>query len=96
MCIRDRILLGVQPTTQLTADDIKTLVAALREITATLAHADPADKSALYAEMGVTVTYNHDGRVLVESRPRVVGDGVGGATSAPSTPNPWEAWLVAA
>ena len=73
-------LLGVQPTTQLTRDDIKTLVASLRDITAALASADHVDKSAVYAEMGITVTYNHDGRVLVESRPRVVDDGVGGGT----------------
>jgi site-specific DNA recombinase len=73
-------LLGVQPTTHLTRDDVKALVASLRDITATLAHADPVDKSAVYNEMGITITYNHDGRVLVESRPRVVNDGVGGGT----------------
>ncbi len=37
-------------------------------------------RAAVYAEMGITVTYNHDGRVLVESRPRVVDDRVGGGT----------------
>lgn len=73
-------LLGVQPTNQLTKDDVRALIASLRDITATLAHADPADKAAVYAEMGITVTYNQDGRVLVESRPRVVDDGVGGGT----------------
>ena len=57
----------------------KSFVASLRDITATLGRADPADKAAVYAEMGITVTYNQDGRVLVESRPRVVDDGVGGA-----------------
>jgi hypothetical protein len=72
-------LLGVQPTNRLTMDDIKALVASLRDITATLGRADPADKAAVYAEMGITVTDNQDGRVLVESRPRVVDDGVGGA-----------------
>ena len=48
------------------------------DITATLAGADPADKAAVYEEMGIDVTYNQDGRILVESRPRVVTDGVGG------------------
>jgi site-specific DNA recombinase len=73
-------LLGVQPTTRLTKDDIRALVASLHDITGTLAQADPVDKAVVYAEMGITVTYNQDGRVLVESRPRVVDDGVGGGT----------------
>jgi len=34
------------------------LVASLRDITATLAGADPADKAAVYEEMGVDVTYH--------------------------------------
>ena len=72
--------LGVKSTTALTKDDIKALVASLRDITATLAGADPTDKAAVYEEMGIDVTYNQDGRILVESRPRVVSDGVGGGT----------------
>ena len=62
-------LLNGQPTTRLTKEDIKALVASLRDITATLAQADPADKAAAYAEMGIEVTYHADGRVLIESRP---------------------------
>ena len=73
-------LLGIHHTSRPTGDDIKTLVASLRDITATLANADPADKAAVYAEMGITITYNHEGRALLESRPRVVEDGVGGGT----------------
>ena len=72
--------LGNKPSTQLTKDDVKALVASLRDITATLAAADPTDKAAVYEEMGIDVTYHQDGRVLVESRPRVVSDGVGGGT----------------
>jgi hypothetical protein len=49
----------------------RALVASLRDITATLAAADPADKTAVYEEMGIDVTYHQDGQVLVESRPRV-------------------------
>ena len=45
-----------------------------------LAGADPADKAAVYEEMGIDVTYHQDGRILVESRPRVVSVGVGGGT----------------
>jgi hypothetical protein len=65
-------LLNGQPTTRLTKEDIKALVASLRDITATLAQADPADKAAAYTEMGIEVTYHQDGRVLIESRPRVL------------------------
>lgn len=69
-----------QSTTRLTKEDIKALVESLRDITATLAEADPADKAAVYSEMGIEVTYHADGRVLLESRPGVVNDGVGGGT----------------
>lgn len=72
-------LLG-QPVTRLTKDDVKSLVTSLKDITAALAAADPADKAAAYAEMGVAVTYHADGRVLLESRPGVVSNGVGGGT----------------
>ncbi|HZD21986.1 MAG TPA: hypothetical protein VE569_01060, partial [Acidimicrobiia bacterium] len=73
-------LLGQTPITKLTADDIKALVASLQDITATLAAADPADKAKVYAEMGIDITYHQDGRVVVESRPRVVGSSVGERT----------------
>jgi site-specific DNA recombinase len=70
--------LGVKSTTALTKDDIKTLVARLRDITATLAGADPADKAAVYDEMGIDVTYHPEGRVSVEMSPRGVNVRVGG------------------
>jgi site-specific DNA recombinase len=73
-------LRGRTPTTNLTAEDIKALVASLQDITATLAAADPADKAKVYAEMGIDITYHRDGRVVVESRPRVVESGVGERT----------------
>jgi len=73
-------LLGRTPTTRLTAEDVKALVASLQDITATLASADPADKAKVYAEMGIDITYHQDGRVVVESRPRVVESSVGERT----------------
>jgi site-specific DNA recombinase len=73
-------LLGRTPTTKLTAEDVKALVASLQDITATLAAADPADKAKVYAEMGIDITYHQDGRVVVESRPRVVESSVGERT----------------
>ena len=69
-------------------------------ITRSLALAvDPDIKAAAYAELGITITHHADGRALLESRPRlngVRGVGVGGATHALSTYEPWQAWLVAA
>jgi hypothetical protein len=66
------------PTTRLTANDIKALVASLRDITATLAAADPEDKAKVYAE--IDITYHQNGRVVVESRPRAVESSVGERT----------------
>jgi hypothetical protein len=69
------------PTTRLTANDIKALVASLRDITATLAAADPEDKAKVYAE--IDITYHQNGRVVVESRPRAVESSVGERTLSP-------------
>ncbi len=41
------------------------------------AAANPTDKAKVYAEMGIDITYHQDGRVVVESRPRVVESVVG-------------------
>lgn len=48
--------------------------------TATLAAADPADKARVYAEMGIDIIYHQDGRVVVESRPRLAESSVGERT----------------
>jgi site-specific DNA recombinase len=69
-------ILGSPPTKA----NIKAMLTSLRDITATLAQADPTDRAAVYAEMAIQITYHKDGRVLLESRPRVVNDGVGGGT----------------
>ena len=79
-------MLGQQPTTRLTPEDIKALIASLQDITATLAAADPADKAEAYAEMGIDTTYHQDGRVIVESRPHVVEPGVGEALCSRTPP----------
>jgi len=66
-------LLGAEPTTKLTVEDVKAMVAGLRDITRSLAQANPAIKAAAYAELGVTVTYHQEGRALLESRPQPSG-----------------------
>jgi DNA invertase Pin-like site-specific DNA recombinase len=76
-------LLGLEPTTKLTVDDVEAMIAGLRDITRSLALADPAIKAAAYAELGITVTYHREGRALLESRPQpsdVADVRVGGGT----------------
>jgi hypothetical protein len=46
-----------------------------------LANADPALKAELYAELGLRLVYHPDGRVIVESRPAVYSERVGGAVT---------------
>ena len=55
----------------------------------------PADKAAIYQEMGITLTYHQDARVLVESRPRVVDDGDGGARTISPQGSPAGVYSVA-
>lgn len=76
-------LLGAQPSTRITVDDVKAMLAGLRDLTRSLGQADATVKAAAYAELGITVTYHADGRALLESRPLIGGvgeDGVGGGT----------------
>jgi hypothetical protein len=80
-------------------EDVKAMVAGLRDITRSLALADPKIKAAAYAELGVTVTYHQEGRALLESRPQPSGVAevrVGGVTHTLGTCAPWEVWLTAA
>ena len=81
-------MLGRTPTTALTAEDVKALVASLQDITATLAAADPADKSNVYAEMGIDITYHEDGPGGVGSTPRVVESCVGERTRTSTRKTP--------
>jgi hypothetical protein len=52
---------------------------------AVLRDTNPADKATVYAELGISMTYHPDGRVLVESRPPCSQVSVGGGTSTPTT-----------
>jgi hypothetical protein len=64
--------LGRKPTARkLTTAEIKALVRQLKDIVAVLADADPADKRAIYHELGVNLAYHPDGRVHVGAGARV-------------------------
>jgi hypothetical protein len=52
------------PGTKLTKNQVRALVAGLRDIVGTLADADPDDKAELYRELGVNLTYSPGGRVM--------------------------------
>lgn len=68
------------PGGELTADEVKALVRALRDIVSVLAEADPADRSELYDQLGISLHYDPAGSVSVQSHPRGVQVGVGGGT----------------
>ena len=77
--------LGRTPTTRrLTKNEVRALVGRLGEITDVLAGADPEDKRAVYAELGVYLTYHPDGTVLAKAgAPQVdacTNECVGGGT----------------
>ncbi len=65
---------------KLTNSQTRALIDALGDIVAALADADPNDKAELYRELGVNLTYHHDGRVDVEVLPRGQKVRVGGGT----------------
>ena len=68
------------PGDQLTTDQVKALVHALKNIVQVLSEADIIDKADLYEELGIELTYHPDGRVAVETRPRRLEVRVGGGT----------------
>ena len=71
--------LGQQiPGGELTAKEVKALVDALRDIVSVLAAAEPEDKSELYAQLGVSLSYDPAGSVTVKAEPRGVTVRVGG------------------
>ncbi|MGH8936363.1 MAG: recombinase family protein [Acidimicrobiia bacterium] len=77
--------LGRVPTSRkLTKNEVRALVGRLKEITTVLADADPEDKRAVYAELGVNLTYEPSGTVLVSAGAPQVGactnECVGGET----------------
>ncbi len=82
--------LGQQvPGDQLTAEQVKALVTALKDIVTVLAEAQPADKSELYDQLGISLAYDPDGTVTVESQPRGLQVRVGGGTT------PGTSWVLA-
>jgi hypothetical protein len=73
----------------LSPEQVKALVPALTHIVEVLAEAEPQDKPELYAQLGISLAYDPDGTVTVESRPRGVTVRVGGGTT------PGRSWATA-
>jgi site-specific DNA recombinase len=84
------------PTGEISRDEARDLVESVEDLTTLISDASPEDKAALYKELGIELTYQPDGRLLVEARPRRLSVRVGGATQTLSTRDPWQAWLIAA
>ena len=64
-------LLGLEPTSKLTVDDVKAMIAGLRATSPDLSRSPiPPSRLRAYAELGITVTYHRKGRALLESRPQ--------------------------
>ncbi len=68
------------PGGEMTPEQVKALVKALRDIVDVLADAEPADKAELYNKLGVSLRYDPDGTVTVQAHPRGVQVRVGGGT----------------
>ena len=76
--------LGRKPTTRkLTTNEIKALVGQLKDIVAVLAEASPADKRAIYDELGVNLTYDPETKTVRAGAgaPHVLRVGVGGESN---------------
>jgi hypothetical protein len=87
------LLKDATPAPPLTKAEIKALVLGLADIANTLHTADPDKKAEVYAELGISIRYEPDERVIVaQTRPALAcsRERVGGGIPAMTTPC-WEA-----
>lgn len=70
----------IRRSTSSTVPVSEVTIPSLRDIVEVLAAADPEDKSELYAQLGVSLSYDPTGTVTVQAHPRGVTVGVGGGT----------------
>lgn len=67
----ERTMATLAPAPAVTKDDVRRMVEAVEDKTRMLADADPITKATLYADLGITLTYEPDRRVVVvEAQPR--------------------------
>lgn len=78
------------PGDQLTPEQVKALVTAFKDIVTVLSDADLADKSELYDQLGISLAYDPDGTVTVESQPRGLTVRVGGGTCRSALRDPFD------
>ena len=93
----EKDLAAAQPSGKVTKEQVRALVENLQDVTAAPADADPTLKAQLYEELGITVTYDPDRRVIrLQSRPAIAWGAVcvGGGSSTLSTPAV-EEWAAA-
>jgi hypothetical protein len=66
----ERELAQAAPDGELSAEQVRQLVASLEDIPRVLANADPKAKAKVYAELGIAITYHPaEHRVVAESSP---------------------------
>jgi len=81
----ERVLVTQRATQPITPAEIRDLIDAVEDKVRMLANADPITKAALYTSLGLTLTYEHDRRVVrVEALPTALGtnERVGGGLAA--------------
>ena len=87
----ERVLAAQEAVRPLTAANIREMVEAVGDKVGILASADPETRAALYTSLGITLTYEHDRRIVhVEAQPGAscAYERVGGVTHTPSTRDP--------
>ena len=84
-------LRSLAPCQTVSADDMRRLIEGVEDVGEMLSQADPEAKTALYADLGVQLTYDPRRKVMtVESRPESWAlDRVGGRTTTITTPPAW-------
>jgi len=75
---------------RMTRDEITSLMRAIGDVMQVLKHAGPADKAAIYRQLGLTLTYHPDEkRVVAEAQYRSECSVRLARTSRPSTVTTW-------
>lgn len=79
--VAEKVLGNTAPERVLTKKEIRAMVAALKDIVRALnGYLTPEERTDIYDEVGVSLTYHESGLVEVEARPAYSQERVGGGT----------------
>ena len=83
--VAEKVLGNTAPERVLTKKEIRAMVAALKDIVRALnGYLTPEERTDIYDEVGISLTYHESGLVEVEARPAYSQERVGGATCTPT------------